>query len=227
MKVCELFTSIQGESTYAGLPCTFIRLSGCNLRCLYCDTLYAFEEGRDMQEDEILDFVRAAGLPLVELTGGEPLMQGSSVLMLMKRLLDEGYAVLLETNGSYSVKDVDRRAAIILDVKTPGSGMEEDGSARSGAGEGPGWLVNDPSNFAVLKKDDEVKFVITGRADYEWSKDMIERYALASVCKVLFSPAPGMLEPRELVKWILDDRLPVRLNLQLHKIIFGAGERGV
>jgi 7-carboxy-7-deazaguanine synthase len=212
MKVCEMFTSIQGESSYAGLPCVFVRLSGCNLRCSYCDTEYAFEEGDEISVDEILEYVRGAGIPLVEITGGEPLMQRQSLQVLISGLLDNGNRVLVETNGSQSIKDLDMRAVIILDIKTPGSGMDS---------------RNDFSNIEYLKPADEIKFVISDRRDYEWSKGMLERYDLSSRCQVLFSPAIGKIDPRELVKWIIEDKLPVRLNLQLHKYIFGLNERGV
>ncbi len=212
MKVCEMFTSIQGESSYAGLPSVFIRLSGCNLRCSYCDTEYAFEEGEEISVDEILGFVEGAGIPLVEITGGEPLMQRQELKILIGVLLDKGHRVLIETNGSQSIKDLDMRAVIILDIKTPGSGMD---------------TKNDFSNIEYLKPADEIKFVISDRKDYDWSKEILEKYDLGGRCPVLFSPAIGKLEPRELVNWILEDRLPVRLNLQLHKYIFGLNERGV
>jgi len=212
MKICEMFTSIQGESSYAGLPCTFVRLSGCNLRCSYCDTQYAVEEGSETSVDDIMDFVGSAGIPLVEITGGEPLMQKQGLQVLISRLLDEGYTVLIETNGSYSIKELDMRAVIILDVKTPGSGMAD---------------RNDFENLKYLKPSDEIKFVIGDRNDYEWSKSIISRFALGSRNTVLFAPVAGLLEPRELVGWIIEDRLAVRLNLQLHKFIFGKDERGV
>ena len=221
MKICELFTSVQGESTYAGLPCTFIRLAGCNLRCSYCDTRYSFGDGRGMDTDEIISYVKSAGIPLVEVTGGEPLMQGEETRQLVKRLLDDGYTVLIETNGSYGIQDLDRRAVVILDIKTPGSGVT---GCACGSGE---WRVNDPSNFSLLKKTDEVKFVIVDRRDYEWARRTVQTYDLAGKCTVLFSPVPGMIEPRDLVAWILQDRLPVRLNLQIHKYIFGPEQRGV
>lgn len=212
MKVCEMFTSIQGESSYAGLPCTFIRLSGCNLRCSYCDTQYSYEEGREIAVDDILAYVKGEGIPLVEITGGEPLMQRQGLQILISRLLDDGYMVLVETNGTKSIKNIDVRTVIILDIKTPGSGMND---------------RNDLSNIEYLKPSDEVKFVISGREDYEWSKRIIDSHDLGSRCMVLFSPATGRLEPRELIAWILEDRLQVRLNLQVHKYIFGPNERGV
>jgi 7-carboxy-7-deazaguanine synthase len=211
MKIYEIFKSIQGESSYAGLPCLFIRMTGCNLRCSYCDTTYAYLEGKDLSEDEIMDEVQLAGIQLVEVTGGEPLLQ-KEVYNLIKRLLDEGYKVLVETNGSVSLKDVDRRAIIILDIKTPGSGMSKE---------------MDLSNIDYIKNTDEIKFVITSRTDYEWSKEMIQRYRLKDKCHILFSPAFGILPPEDLSMWILEDRLEVRLNLQLHKYIFNPENKGI
>lgn len=211
MKICEIFTSIQGESSYAGMPCTFIRLTGCNLRCLYCDTTYAYEEGMELTEAEIINEVGLIGVPLVTITGGEPLFQ-EETFCLTERLISEGYKVLIETNGTMSIKDIDSRAVIVLDIKTPGSGM---------------WEEMDTSNFDYLKPDDEIKFVITNRADYEWSKDMMHKYNLRSKCQVFFSPAFGILLSESLVKWILGDRLDVRLNLQMHKYIYGSDRRGI
>lgn len=212
MKVCEMFTSLQGESSYAGQPCTFVRLTGCNLRCSYCDTAYAFEEGEEVPVERIAAYVKNAGLPLVEITGGEPLLQRQGVQALSGRLLDEGFSVLLETNGSLSIRDLDPRMVIILDLKTPGSGEAE---------------KNDYENLAALKTTDELKFVIRDRQDYEWSRDIIARYALSGRQILLFSPVSGSLSPRTLGDWIISDRLPVRLNLQLHKYIYDQNERGV
>lgn len=203
MKVCEIFASIQGESTYAGLPCVFVRLAGCNLRCIYCDTTYAYYEGREMSEDEILKAVSSYGIKLIEITGGEPLLQ-RDVLLLMERILDNGFTVLLETNGSISIKDVDKRAVIIMDIKTPKSGMFE---------------RMDLLNLKYLKPQDEIKFVITDREDYEWVRDFIRDYGLLDKCKTLLSPAYGILPPASLSEWIIEDKLSVRLNLQLHKYI--------
>lgn len=212
MKVCEIFTSIQGESSYAGLPCTFIRLSGCNLRCVYCDTRYSYEEeGSEISIDGVRDRIRAAGVDLVEITGGEPLIQEETPL-LIKALLDDGHTVLIETNGSVKIKDIDRRAVVILDVKTPGSGM--------------GGQM-DFSNFDFIKPSDEMKFVICSRDDYEWSKKILSTYSLRGKGKILFSAAIGMLAPSDLARWIIEDRLDVRLNVQIHKYIFGAAERMV
>lgn len=211
MKVCEIFASIQGESTYAGLPCVFVRMTGCNLRCVYCDTTYAYEEGREMSGNEILVSVSSYGIKLVEITGGEPLMQ-KDVFSLTEKLLDNGFTVLLETNGSVSIKDVDKRAVTIMDIKTPKSGMFE---------------KMDLLNLKYIKPDDEIKFVVMDREDYEWVRDFIRDYGLADRCKLLLSPAFGLLSPESLSKWIIDDRLSVRLNLQLHKYIYGPDKRGV
>jgi 7-carboxy-7-deazaguanine synthase len=211
MMVCEIFTSIQGESSQAGMPCTFIRMTGCNLRCSYCDTTYAYNEGREFSEEDIFKKVRNTGIRLVEITGGEPLLQ-KGIYRLIERLLDDSYTVLIETNGSINIKDVDKRAVVILDIKTPGSGMCKE---------------MDLSNIDHIKNNDEVKFVITDRIDYEWSKDIIQRYNLTNKCLVLMSPAFGILPAEDLAKWMLEDRLEARLNLQIHKYIFGPDRRGV
>jgi len=211
MKICELFTSIQGESSYAGSPCTFVRLSGCNLRCVYCDTQYSYTGGADMSVDEVVGYVESAGVDLVEITGGEPLLQAGEVRVLTKELLDRGFRVLIETNGSLSIRDIDDRAVVVLDVKTPGSGV----SGRT-----------DTANFGLLKPLDEVKFVICSREDYDWSKALIARHIMWEKCSVLFSAAQGLLEPSQLAGWVIADRLRVRLNVQIHKYIFG-DKRGV
>ncbi len=211
MKVCEIFTSIQGESSSAGVLSTFVRLSGCNLRCSYCDTTYAYYDGAELTEDEIINKVKAIGVKTVEITGGEPLLQ-EGVLHVVKRLLDDGFKVLIETNGSMDIRDIDRRAIIILDIKTPNSGMSEKMKM---------------SNLDYLSQKDEVKFVITNREDYEWAKGVVSGHSLVDRCKVLFSPAFGMLKPRDLSEWIISDRVEVRLNLQLHKYIYGPDRRGV
>ncbi len=211
MKVCEIFTSIQGESSYVGLPCTFIRLSGCNLDCSYCDTQYAREGGEEMTEDDIINEVSLIGVNLIEITGGEPLLQ-NGVPQLVERLLNEGYSVLVETNGSQSIRGIDKRATVILDIKTPGSGMSDD---------------MDLTNLDFLKPTDEVKFIIVDRDDYEWARDFVSRNALDLKCGVLLSPAFGRLDPEELSSWMLKDRVHARLNVQMHKYIFGPDRRGV
>ncbi len=169
MKVCEIFSSIQGESTYAGVPFTFIRMTGCNLRCSYCDTVYAYEEGTELTEEEIMERIQAIGLKTVEITGGEPLLQ-KDVPLLARRLLDEGYTVLIETNGSQDIRGVDKRAVMVLDIKTPGSGMADKMRL---------------SNLPLLGPGDEVKFVITDRNDYEWAKNLCQRTFL---CREVHGP---------------------------------------
>ncbi len=212
MKVCELFVSIQGESTFAGLPCVFVRLSGCNLRCSYCDTRYAYDGGNERTVADVIDEVRAFGVGLVEITGGEPLLQEKEVHELSSRLLDSGCAVLIETNGSRRIDRIDRRAVVVMDLKTPGSGMCE---------------MNDLTNIEHLSCTDEVKMVLCDRNDYLWARDIAAAYGLPDRARVLFSPSYGMLDPRELAGWIIEDRLAVRLNLQLHKYLFGPDARGV
>jgi 7-carboxy-7-deazaguanine synthase len=209
IRVCETFSSIQGESGYAGYPCFFIRLTGCNLRCSYCDTAYAYYEGRERTVDELIGDVEKAGLGLVEITGGEPLLQRET-LILADRLIEKGYDLLIETNGSQDISEVNERAVIILDMKTPGSGMAEE---------------MDLENLRRLRSRDEVKFVITSDDDYQWALGIIRDYALEER-RVLFSPVHGRLSPERLAEWMIRDRLSVRLNLQLQKYIFGE-RRGV
>ncbi len=211
LNICEIFGGIQGESSYVGLPCVFVRLTGCNLRCSYCDTAYAFDKGMDMTEDAVIEKVIQSGIRLVEITGGEPLLQGE-VCNLMKKLLDAGFKVLVETNGSVSIADIDTRAIVILDVKTPGSGMSD---------------KMDPGNLKRIKQSDEIKFVITSRHDYDWSKKIIDKYNLANKCHILISPAYGILRPDILAVWMIEDKIQARFNLQLHKYIFGPKRRGV
>ncbi len=209
IRVCETFSSIQGESGYAGYPCFFIRLTGCNLRCSYCDTAYAWYEGRERTVDDLIDEVDNAGMGLVEITGGEPLLQ-EGALILADRLIEKGYDLLIETNGSQDISEVNERAVIILDMKTPGSGMSEE---------------MDLENLRRLRSGDEIKFVITSEEDYHWALGIIRDYALEER-RVLFSPVHGRLSPERLAEWMIRDRLSVRLNLQLHKYIFGE-RRGV
>lgn len=211
MRVCEIFRSIQGESTYAGLPCVFVRLTGCNLRCSYCDTVYAYEEGRQMSIDEILGAVSVYGTSLVEITGGEPLLSGDTPELAL-RLLHGGHRVLVETNGSTDISALPKGVVVIMDIKTPGSGM---------------WESNRLENIPLLKPSDEVKIVITGRSDYEWARQLIREHDIPARCSVLLSPCYGLLEPSALAGWILEDALDVRLNLQLHKYIFRPDARGV
>jgi 7-carboxy-7-deazaguanine synthase len=208
----EIFYSIQGESTFAGKPCVFVRLTGCNLRCSWCDTTYAFHEGRKMSVDDVLQQVERYGSPLVEVTGGEPLLQ-DDVYPLMERLLESGRTVLLETGGQVDVSRVPGSVIKVMDVKCPASGE----SAK-----------NDWGNIDRLGSRDQVKFVIQDRKDYEFARDTLRRYVLNRRCAaVLFSPVHGVLSPKDLSEWILEDRLPVHLQLQIHKHIWGAEVRGV
>ncbi|MGA6827598.1 7-carboxy-7-deazaguanine synthase QueE [Nitrospira sp. NS4] len=211
VRVTEIFYSIQGESTYAGQPCVFIRLTGCPLRCTWCDTEYSFYGGTWLSVDALLAQVAQYGCRLVEVTGGEPLAQPEAV-PLIARLCDEDYTVLLETSGAIDIEPVDRRARVILDVKCPGSGMTD--------------RMHWP-NLDRLTAKDEAKFVLADRADYDWACEIVARYRLADRCTVLFSPVFGSLDLRGLAEWILADRLPVRFQLQLHKYIWAPDMRGV
>jgi 7-carboxy-7-deazaguanine synthase len=211
LRINEIYHSIQGESTKAGLPCTFIRLTYCNLRCTYCDTAYAFYEGKEMSFDEILSEVRKFDCRLVEITGGEPLFQ-KECLDLMKLLGDEGFEVMLETGGSLPIQNIDERVKIIMDLKCPSSGMVK---------------KNLYDNIAYLKPTDEVKFVIGTREDFEWTKDILKQYNLTNICSVLFSIVFSKLEPVTLVEWILQDKLDVRFQLQMHKFIWEPTAKGV
>jgi 7-carboxy-7-deazaguanine synthase len=213
LKVNEIFYSIQGESSLAGRPCVFVRLTGCNLRCVYCDTAYAYEAGKAFSIEELLKKIAAFGCPLVEITGGEPLLQEESP-RLIARLLNSGYQVLLETNGTQDISRVDDRCLRILDIKCPGSGEVE---------------KNDWSNLGRLTVRDEIKFVLGDRGDYDFAKGIMARgdFPLTRIKEIHFSPVLDRLAPRNLAAWILNDRLPVRLQLQLHKIIWGPEARGV
>ena len=218
LTVSELFFSLQGESTYAGLPCVFIRLAGCNLRCCYCDARYSYEEaGHSQPLSEILAFVERYPGAIVEITGGEPLLQANAI-SLMQLLLDRGRTVLLETNGSLDLSPVPAGVITIMDVKCPGSGLPN---------------ATRLENFAVLRPHDEVKFVLCSRQDYEWAVAAISRHRLIDPLSgkakhpLLFSPVPGHLTPAELAAWMIEDNLPVRLQLQLHKLLWPSLDRGV
>ena len=223
LRINEIFHSIQGESTWAGCPCVFVRLTGCPLRCAYCDTEYAFREGVSRPLEDVVREVNAVGCPLVEVTGGEPLAQRACAA-LVSRLLDLGHTVLVETSGAMDTSVLDPRTHIILDVKTPGSGEH----ARNLA-----------ANLDRLRPHDEVKFVVTDRADYDFAKSMMAKHRLPERCRaVLLSPvfeqAKGLeilgasaLAPRTLAEWMLADRLGARMNLQLHKFIWAPSTRGV
>ncbi len=211
LQVCETFYSLLGESTFAGLPAFFIRLAGCNLRCHYCDTTYAYEPGTEMTAGELLAAAGSHPARRVLVTGGEPLLQADT-LLLLSSLADAGLTVLLETNGSLPIAGVDPRVRRILDVKCPGSGMA---------------AHNYWENLERLRPGDEVKFVITDRADFSWARDVIQRHGLAGRLPLLISPVFGEVPLQEAAAWILESGLPLRLNLQLHKYIWGPEARGV
>jgi 7-carboxy-7-deazaguanine synthase len=207
----EIYRSLQGESTFAGLPCVFVRLTACHLRCVYCDTAHAFNQGLPLSVDEIVAGVLDLGGDLVEITGGEPLLQ-SEVHPLMTRLVEAGKTVLLETSGAVDTRMVDPRVRVILDLKTPGSGEVR---------------ANLWSNLERLKPGDEVKFVVCDRTDFDWSVQVVRTHGLTGRCPVLFSPGFGQVNPTELAAWILESRLPIRLQLQQHKILWDPSARGV
>lgn len=224
LKINEIYMSVQGESSFVGLPCIFIRLTACDLRCTYCDTPYAFTEGSPMSLDAIVEKAESYGCKLVEITGGEPLLQ-PNVLPLMTELCDRGFTVLIETSGAHDISSIDPRVIRIMDLKTPGSGE----CAR-----------NMLENIPHLQPKDEVKFVIGSREDYEWSRETVKRHSLyQKVSTILFSPVfrhVGMkgqttghlgIDPKLLVDWILEDKLPVRFQLQLHKFVWPPEQRGV
>ncbi len=211
LKINEIYYSVQGESTKAGLPCVFIRLTYCNLRCTYCDTEYAFYEGYDKSIGSVIDEVQKYNCNLVEVTGGEPLVQKESI-ELIKELCNDGFEVMLETGGSLPIEPVDKRVKIILDLKCPSSKMEK---------------KNLYENINYIKPTDEIKFVIGTREDYEWSKEVIKKYNLNDKCEVLFSVVFDKLEPLKLIEWILEDKLKVRFQLQMHKFIWEPDTKGV
>lgn len=211
LRVIEVYASVQGESTFVGLPCTFVRLAGCNLRCTWCDSVYTFKGGERRSIADVLDEVRRLGVRLVEVTGGEPLVHRQAI-PLMQALIDEGYTVLLETSGSRDIGPVPAPVHIILDFKAPDSGEER---------------ANLWSNVEKLRSKDEVKLVLASRRDYEWARQVIAEHRLADRCTVLISPVFGAVDPAQLVAWILEDALPVRFQLQLHKFVWPTEARGV
>ena len=213
LKVNEIFYSIQGESSYAGRPCVFVRLTGCNLRCSYCDTQYAYDEGEKLEIHEILNKIDSYKCSLVEVTGGEPLIQ-TETPTLIHGLLEKGYKMLMETNGSQDISPVDERCVKIMDVKCPSSGMSE---------------KNDLENISRLTERDEIKFVIGNRGDYEYAKEILNLVHSnpSKTNPIHFSSVFGKIRPKVMAKWILEDHLNVRLQLQLHKYIWDPEQRGV
>ncbi len=205
LRVTEIFLSLQGESRTVGWPTAFVRLTGCPLRCSYCDTAYAFHGGMRLDMETVLQQVKEYGVKHVTVTGGEPLAQ-PPCLELLQRLADQGYEVSVETSGALDVSGVDPRVTKILDLKTPASGEME---------------RNRYDNLEYLSPKDQVKFVIANAGDYQWSREMVSRYRLADRCDVLFSPVSGLLPPQDLADWILRDRLPVRFQIQMHKLLWG------
>jgi len=211
LRIAEVFHSIQGESTHAGRPCVFVRLTGCNLRCVWCDTAYAFHGGTSMTVSEVVERVRGYGCEWVEITGGEPLLQ-DDVYELMQTLVDEGFSVMLETGGSVPIDRVPLGVRRIVDVKCPGSGEVE---------------RNHWENVDQLRDCDELKFVLADRDDYEWAVGQVRDRALDRRGAVLFSPVHETLDPGEMARWVLEDRLPVRVQVQMHKTLWPGIEKGV
>ena len=211
LEVTEIYKSIQGESSHTGLPCVFVRLTGCNLRCVWCDTAHAFHGGRKMSVQDVVGKVQSFGIGLVEVTGGEPLQQ-KEVFTLMDALLKENFRVMLETSGSLSVADVPSPVIKIIDLKCPGSGEVD---------------KNHWGNLNHLSPVDEIKFVIADRVDYEWSRSVLKKHELHKKSHVLFSPVSDKLNLKDLTEWILEDNLPVRLQTQLHKQIWSKETTGV
>ncbi len=211
LRLIEVYTSIQGESTFAGLACVFVRLAGCNLRCTWCDSVFTFTGGHHRSIDAVVAEVMATGVGLVEITGGEPLVH-RQVIPLMERLVAAGKTVLLETSGSRDISEVPPSVHIILDLKPPDSGEE---------------AANRWENVPLLRAKDEVKFVIASRRDYEWSRDVVRAQSLETRCTVLFSTAFGLVDAADVVAWMLADRVPARFQMQMHKQIWKPDERGV
>ena len=211
LKINEIYYSVQGESTHAGRPCIFIRLTYCNLRCSYCDTEYAFYEGKDMEIAHIMSEIKQWDCNLVEVTGGEPLFQDECI-DLLNELVNSNYEVMLETGGSLSISDVPKKVVKIVDFKCPSSGMVKKNL----------WSIVDD-----LQAHDEVKFVIGNREDFDWAKDRITEYSMDKICTLLFSPTFGEINPQQIVEWILAENLPVRMQLQMHKMIWSPEEKGV
>jgi len=211
LRIIEVYASVQGESTWAGLPCVFVRLAGCNLRCTWCDSEFTFTGGDHQSIESVVQQVEDMGIELVEVTGGEPLAQRQAT-PLIQALLDRGHTVLVETSGSIDIGAVPEGAHVIMDLKPPGSGEVES---------------NDMDNIDRLRSGDEVKFVLASREDYEWSRDVVTKYGLDERVPVLFSTAFGLLDPAKVSDWLCEDKLAVRLQLQMHKYIWPPAARGV
>ncbi len=211
LKINEIYYSVQGESTHAGRPCIFIRLTYCNLRCSYCDTEYAFYDGKDMEITDIMSEIKQWDCNLVEVTGGEPLFQ-EECIDLLNELVNSNYEVMLETGGSLSISNVPKKVIKIVDFKCPSSKMVKKNL----------WSIVDD-----LQAHDEVKFVIGNREDFDWAKDRITEYSMDKICTLLFSPAVGEIDPQHIVEWILADNLPVRMQMQMHKMIWNPEEKGI
>lgn len=211
LRVIEVYASVQGESRYAGVPCVFVRLAGCNLRCTWCDSTYTFIGGEHRSIDEVVEQASAFGIEVVEVTGGEPLVHQQAI-PLMERLVARGHTVLLETSGSRSVEHVPAEVHVIMDLKPPDSGEEG---------------ANLLANLDFLKPSDAIKFVIASRRDYEWTRELARAHDLERRFELLLSPAWGQVDPAELVAWMLDDGLKARFNLQLHKVVWDPAAKGV
>ena len=211
LKINEIYYSLQGESTHSGCPCIFIRLTYCNLRCSYCDTEYAFYDGKDMEIAHIISEIKRWDCNLVEVTGGEPLFQDECI-DLLNELVNSNYEVMLETGGSLSISDVPKKVVKIVDFKCPSSGMVKKNL----------WSIVDD-----LQAHDEVKFVIGNREDFDWAKDRITEYSMDKICTLLFSPTFGEIDPQQIVEWILAENLPVRMQMQMHKMIWSPDKQGV
>ena len=211
LKINEIYYSVQGESTHAGRPCIFIRLTYCNLRCTYCDSEYTFYEGKDMEITHIMNEIKQWDCNLVEVTGGEPLFQDKCI-NLLNELVNSNYEVMLETGGSLSISDVPKKVIKIVDFKCPSSAMEKKNL----------WSIVED-----LQPNDEVKFVIGNREDFDWAKDRIAEYSLDKICTLLFSPTFEKIDPQLMVEWILAENLPVRMQMQMHKMIWSPDKQGV
>ncbi len=211
LRITEIYASIQGEAAFSGYPCTFVRLTGCPLRCKWCDTVYGFEGGKEFSQDEVVAKVAELGLHHVELTGGEPLAQAGAI-PLMQALIGRGHRVMIETGGSESIEDIPQDVHIIMDIKCPGSGMVE---------------KNRWANLDFLKASDEIKFVVANRADFDWAMDLVRGKKLHERCQLIFSCAFGLVQPKDLAEWMVEVKAPGRMQLQMHKYIWHPRAKGV